>query len=108
TSTISFLVRKGNPKNIKDWSDLVRPDVKVITPNPKTSGSARWNYLGAWGYALKRALGDLSKMHDAAYSKEVEAAAVEARAFITALYKNVPVLDSGARGATTTFTSRGI
>lgn len=92
TSTIVFLVRKGNPKNIKDWDDLIRGDVSVITPNPKTSGGARWNHLAAWGYALKKSGGD-------------ENAAKE---FITALYKNVPVLDSGARGATTTFVERGI
>jgi sulfate transport system substrate-binding protein len=92
TSTLIFLVRKGNPKGIKDWDDLVRPGVSVITPNPKTSGVARWNYLAAWGYALKR------WGHDEATAK----------AFVTALYKNVPVLDSGARGATTTFVERGI
>ncbi len=92
TSTIIFLVRKGNPKGIKDWDDLVRPGVSVITPNPKTSGGARWNYLGAWGYALRKSGGDESKAKD----------------FITKLYKNVPVLDSGARGATTTFVERGI
>jgi sulfate/thiosulfate-binding protein len=92
TSTIVFLVRKGNPKGIKDWGDLVKPGVSVITPNPKTSGGARWNYLGAWGYALKQPGGN-----DAT-----------AREFITRLFKNVPVLDSGARGATTTFVERGI
>ena len=92
TSTIVFLVRKGNPKGIKDWNDLVKPGVAVITPNPKTSGGARWNYLAAWGYALKQNKGDEAK----------------ARAFITALFKNVPVLDSGARGATTTFVQRGL
>jgi len=92
TSTIIFLVRKGNPKGIKDWDDLVRPGVSVITPNPKTSGGARWNYLGACGYALKKPGGDESKAKD----------------FITRLYKNVPVLDSGARGATTTFVERGM
>jgi sulfate transport system substrate-binding protein len=92
TSTIIFLVRKGNPKGIKDWDDLVRPGVSVITPNPKTSGGARWNYLGAWGYALKKSGGDESKAKD----------------FIGKLYKNVPVLDSGARGSTTTFVERGI
>src|SRR5215468_2323867 len=86
TSTIIFLVRKGNPKGIKDWDDLVKPGVSVITPNPKTSGGARWNYLGAWGFALHKFAGDESK----------------ARNFISQLYKNVPVLDSGARGATTT------
>jgi sulfate/thiosulfate transport system substrate-binding protein len=92
TSTIVFLVRKGNPQGIKDWNDLVKPGVAVITPNPKTSGGARWNYLAAWGYALKQNNGDEAK----------------ARAFITALFKNVPVLDSGARGATTTFVQRGL
>ena len=92
TSTIIFLVRKGNPKSIKDWEDLVKPGVSVITPNPKTSGSARWNYLGAWGYAMKKPDGN-------------EAAA---REFLTHLYRNVPVLDSGARGATTTFVDRSI
>ena len=91
TSTIVFLVRKGNPKAIKDWDDLVKPGIQVITPNPKTSGGARWNYLAAWGFAVKRG-GD-------------EAAA---KKFVTDLYKNVPVLDSGARGATTTFVQRGI
>ena len=92
TSTIVFLVRKGNPKGIKDWNDLVKPGVAVITPNPKTSGGARWNYLAAWGYAFKQNNGDEAK----------------ARAFITALFRNVPVLDSGARGATTTFVQRGL
>jgi sulfate/thiosulfate-binding protein len=91
-STIAFVVRKGNPKHIQDWNDLVREDVQVITPNPKTSGGARWNYLAAWGYALKQ-------------NKGSEAAA---RDFISKLFKNVPVLDAGARGATTTFTERGI
>jgi sulfate transport system substrate-binding protein len=90
-STIVFLVRKGNPKRIRGWADLVRPGVSVVTPNPKTSGGARWNYLAAWGYA--RAAGG----SDAA-----------ARDFVTKLYRNVPVLDSGARGATTTFAERGI
>jgi sulfate transport system substrate-binding protein len=92
TSTIVFLVRKGNPKKIKDWDDLVRPGVNVITPNPKTSGGARWNYLAAWGYALKTNNNDDGKARD----------------FVARLYKNVPVLDSGARGATTTFVQRGI
>ena len=92
TSTIVFLVRKGNPKGLKDWNDLVKPGVQVITPNPKTSGGARWNYLAAWQYAKVQNGGD-----DAA-----------ARQFITALFQNVPVLDSGARGATTTFMERGI
>jgi len=92
TSTIIFLVRKGNPKKIKDWEDLARPGISVITPNPKTSGVARWNYMAAWGYALKKWGGD----------------EVRAREFINRLFKNVPVLDSGARGATTTFVERGI
>jgi sulfate/thiosulfate transport system substrate-binding protein len=92
TSTIVFLVRKGNPKGIKDWGDLVKPGVSVITPNPKTSGGARWNYLAAWGYALKKEGGDETKARD----------------FVARLYKNVPVLDSGARGATITFVERGI
>ncbi|WP_428249895.1 sulfate ABC transporter substrate-binding protein [Ferrovibrio sp.] len=89
TSTIVFLVRKGNPKNIKDWDDLIRSDVKVITPNPKTSGGARWNYLAAWGYAEKKT-----------GSKD------EARNFVQALFRNVPILDTGARGALITFTQR--
>ena len=92
TSTIVFLVRKGNPKGIKDWGDLIKPGVSVITPNPKTSGGARWNYLAAWGYARKLPGGT-----DAS-----------AREFVGKLFKNVPVLDSGARGATTTFVERGI
>jgi sulfate transport system substrate-binding protein len=92
TSTIVFLVRKGNPKGIRDWEDLVRPGVGVITPNPKTSGGARWNHLAAWGYALRKSGGDEA----------------QARDFIAALYRNVPVLDSGARAATTTFAQRGI
>jgi sulfate/thiosulfate transport system substrate-binding protein len=91
TSTIVLLVRKGNPKGIKDWDDLVKPGVSVITPNPKTSGGARWNFLAAWGYALKK------------YGKEEKA-----KEFVTKLYQNVAVLDSGARGATTTFVERGI
>lgn len=92
TSTIVFLVRKGNPKNIHDWDDLVRPGMAVITPSPKTSGGARWNYLAAWAWALKQPGGN-----DAG-----------AEAFVKKLYHNVPVLDSGARGSTTTFVERGI
>jgi sulfate/thiosulfate transport system substrate-binding protein len=92
TSTIVLLVRKGNPKGIKDWGDLVKPGVSVITPNPKTSGGARWNYLAAWAWALRQPGGN-----DAT-----------AKAFVTRLYKNVPVLDAGARGSTTTFVERGI
>jgi len=89
-STIVFLVRKGNPKKINDWGDLIRPGVKVITPNPKTSGGARWNYLAAWGFALRK------------YGSPVKA-----REYMTRLFRNVPVLDSGARGSTTTFVQRG-
>ena len=92
TSTIVFLVRRGNPKNIKDWPDVIRPDVQVITPNPKTSGGGRWSYLSAWGYAYRKNGNNEAK----------------AKEFVTALYKNVPVLDSGARGSTTTFTEREI
>lgn len=108
TSTIVFLVRKGNPKAIKDWDDLVKPGVAVITPNPKTSGGARWNYLAAWGFALKQELGDLAKVKDPAAAQQAAAAQGKAQQFVTALYKNVPVLDSGARGATTTFVQRGM
>jgi len=85
-----FVVRKGNPKHIKDWSDLARPGISVITPNPKTSGGARWNYLAAWGYAERKFAGDETKM----------------RSFIAAIYKNAPVLDTGARGATISFAQR--
>lgn len=92
TSTIVFLVRKGNPKHIKDWDDLVKPGISVITPNPKTSGGARWNYLAAWAYALKQPGGNEAKAQD----------------FVKRLYRNVPVLDSGARGSTTTFVQREI
>jgi sulfate transport system substrate-binding protein len=91
TSTIVFLVRKGNPKAIKDWDDLIKSGVSVITPNPKTSGGARWNYLAAWGYALKK------------YGSEDKA-----REFVGNIYKNVPVLDTGARGSTVTFVERGV
>ncbi|APG51997.1 MULTISPECIES: sulfate ABC transporter substrate-binding protein [Providencia] len=92
TSTIVFLVRKGNPKNIQDWDDLIRKDVAIVTPNPKTSGGARWNYLGAWGYALEK------NHHDPEKAKQ----------FVKQLYQNVEVLDSGARGATNSFVERGI
>ena len=91
-STIVFLVRKGNPRGIKDWADLIKPGTQVITPNPKTSGGARWNYLAAWAYALKQPEGNEAK----------------AKAFVTQLFKHVPVLDSGARGSTTTFVQREI
>ena len=92
TSTIVFLVRKGNPKGIRDWDDLARPGVSVVTPNPKTSGGARWNYLAAWGHGQRRFAGDEAKV----------------RAFVGAIYKNAPVLDTGARGSTITFAQRGV
>jgi sulfate transport system substrate-binding protein len=108
TSTIVFLVRKGNPKNIHDWPDLLADGVQVITPNPKTSGGARWNYLAAWGFALERALGgDLGKLVDAP-PDEIEKAQAEAEAFVRDLYRHVPVQDTGARAATNTFVQRGI
>lgn len=108
TSTIVFLVRKGNPHDIHDWGDLLKPGIEVITPNPKTSGGARWNYLAAWGYALQRELGDLAKLDNPDAAKEVQAAQEKARQFVTELYRRVPVLDTGARGSTTTFVQRGI
>ena len=109
TSTIVFLVRKGNPKNIRDWSDLVRPGLSVITPNPKTSGGARWNYLAAWGFELRRQLGgDFGKLKDPAAAAQVKAAQDKAREFVAQLYRNVPILDRGARAATNTFVQRGI
>ena len=108
TSTIVFLVRKGNPKGIKDWPDLVRGDVDVITPNPKTSGGARWNYLAAWAYVLKQELGDLAKLRDSDHTSQVADAEAKAQAFVSALYKRVPVLDPGARGSTNTFAQRRI
>jgi sulfate transport system substrate-binding protein len=92
TSTMVFLVRKGNPKNLKDWADLVKPGVQVITPNPKTSGAARWNYLAAWAFAAEKFEGDAGKVKD----------------FVRTLYRNVPVLDTAARGSTTTFVQRGM
>ncbi len=108
TSTIVFLVRKGNPKQIKNWEDLLKDDVSIITPNPKTSGGARWNYLAAWGYVLKRELGDFKALSDPSKAEEVKAAQVKAKEFVTELFKRVPVLDSGARGSTNTFVQRGI
>lgn len=108
TSTIVFLVRKGNPENIRDWDDLLKPGIEVITPNPKTSGGARWNYLAAWGFALQKELGDLAKLDDPDAAEEVKAAQEKAREFVTELFHRVPVLDTGARGSTTTFVQRGI
>lgn len=107
TSTIVFLVRKGNPKAVKDWGDLVKGDIKVITPNPKTGGAPRWAYLAGWGWALKKELGDLSLVKNPADPKVV-AAQKAARDYIQKLYEHVAVLDSGARGSTTTFVQRGI
>jgi sulfate/thiosulfate transport system substrate-binding protein len=108
-STIVFLVRKGNPKQIRDWPDLVKGDVSVITPNPKTSGGARWNYLAAWGAELRRSLGgNLAKLDDPAAAAEVKAAESAAYEFVAQLYRRVPVLDSGARGATNSFVQREI
>ena len=111
TSTIVFLVRKGNPKQIKDWGDLIKPDVKVITPNPKTSGGARWNVLAAWGYAAGFASRDLTDPAELAAATKAghenksgaTTSDAKAREYLTKLFKNVPVLDSGARGATITF-----
>lgn len=109
TSTIVFLVRKGNPKGIRDWPDLMKPGVQVVTPNPKTSGGARWNYLAAWGAVLDRELrGDWARLEDPEASDQVAAAHAKAEAFVAALYSSVPVLDSGARGATNTFVQREI
>jgi len=107
TSTIVFLVRKGNPKSIRDWADLIKPDVQVITPNPKTGGAPRWAYLAAWGWALKQELGDFSKLKNPNDPKVI-AAQQKARSYVKSLYEHVPVLDSGARGSTTTFAQRGI
>lgn len=108
TSTVVFLVRKGNPKNLKTWEDLVKPGVEVITPNPKTSGGARWNHLAAWSYVLRRELGDLSKLRDPASAEETARAEAAAKEYLRELYRHVPVLDSGARGATTSFVQRGL
>ena len=105
-STILFLVRKGNPKGIHDWDDLIKPGVEIITPHPKTSGGARWNYLAAWGFALERELGDLGKLHDPKQAEAVEAAQKKAKNFVSELYHHVKILDSGARDATITFTRK--
>ncbi len=108
SSTIVFLVRKGNPKGIKDWDDLIKPGIEVITPNPKTSGGARWNYLAAWGFELNRQLGGLDKLNDPQLAGDVAKANEKAQAFVTELFTHVPVLDTGARGATNTFVQREI
>jgi sulfate transport system substrate-binding protein len=108
TSTIVFLVRKGNPRNVRDWPDLLAEGVEVVTPNPKTSGGARWNYLAAWGFALDRALdGGLQQFADAS-PEEIARAQAEAETFVGALYRHVPVQDTGARASTNTFVQRGI
>ncbi len=116
TSTIVFLVRKGNPKAVKDWGDLIKPDIKVITPNPKTSGGARWNFLAAWGYAAQVKGHDFSNADSAVAAEKAGKEAKEfpafddakGKAFVEALFKNVPVLDSGARGSTVTFAQKGL
>ena len=108
TSTIVFLVRKGNPKGIKDWPDLTREGIEVITPNPKTSGGARWNYLAAWGYALARELGGPAALEDPKKAPGFAEADAKAQAFVKELYKHVTVLDSGARGSTNTFVKNEI
>ena len=110
TSTLAFLVRRGNPKNIRSWEDLGREGVEVITPNPKTSGAARWNYLAIWGYVLRRELGEdyARKLRDPAHAEEVARAQAAAREFTTRVYRNVPVLDRAARAATNTFVQRRI
>jgi sulfate/thiosulfate transport system substrate-binding protein len=109
TSTIVFLVRKGNPKNVKDWDDLVKPGIEIITPHPKTSGGARWNYLAAWGYVLKKELGDLNKLkHPGEDAEAVGKAQAKAREFVEKLLANVKLLDKGARDATMTFVQRGM
>jgi sulfate/thiosulfate transport system substrate-binding protein len=109
TSTIVFLVRAGNPKNVRDWDDLLKPGVSIITPNPRTSGGARWNYLAVWGYALRKGLdGDLTKLDDPAAGDQVKAAQASAEAFVKDVFSRVPVLDGGARAATNTFVQREI
>ncbi|HKX45079.1 MAG TPA: sulfate ABC transporter substrate-binding protein [Planctomycetota bacterium] len=108
TSTIVFLVRAGNPKGIRDWGDLVRGDVEVITPNPKTSGGARWNYLAAWGWKLAQELGGPEALREPASHPGFEAAQQAAEHFVGELYRRVPVLDTGARGSTNTFAQNGI
>jgi len=108
TSTIVFLVRQGNPKNIKDWPDLARPGVQVISPNPKTSGGARWNYLAAWGYIVQKETGGLDSLNYLKPEKISTAAQSKAKDFVQKVFKNVPVLDAGARASANTFIQRGI
>ncbi len=108
TSTIVFLVRKGNPKNVRDWPDLLAEGLQVVTPNPKTSGGARWNYLAAWGYALEHALGGDFARLGSAPADEIARAQAQAEQFVGDLYRHVPVQDTGARAATNTFVQRGI
>ena len=106
TSTIVFLVRKGNPKGIKDWDDLRKPDVEIVTPDPLTSGGACWNYLAAWGFALKRELGDLSKLHDPKQANAAAKAQEKAFEFVEEMYRHAKAIDSGARDATLTFVKK--
>lgn len=110
TSTLAFLVREGNPKNIHDWDDLSREDVQVITPNPKTSGVARWNYLAMWGFALRKELGPefAARLNDPSFTEAVASAQAKAKVFVASVYRHVPVLDQGARSATNTFVQRKI
>ena len=103
SSTVVFLVRKDNPKNIKEWDDLLQPNVRIVVAHPKTSGVARWAYLAGWGYVLKKELGDLAKLHDPGAASEVTTAQAKAKEFITALYKNVVNLPAGARSASQVF-----
>ncbi len=106
TSTIVFLVRQGNPKEIKDWDDLLKPSVEIVTPDPQTSGGARWNYLAAWGFALKRELHDLAKLNDPKQADAVAKAQQQAFKFVEEMYRHAKILDSGARGATLTFVNK--
>ena len=106
TSTIVFLVRQGNPKGIKDWDDLIKPDVEIVTPDPQTSGGACWNYLAAWGFILKRELGDMAKLKDPAQADAVALAQKKAYKFVEEMYRHAKVLDSGARSSTLTFVKK--
>ena len=106
TSTIVFLVRQGNPKGIKDWDDLLKPGVEIVTPDPQTSGGARWNYLAAWGFALKRELRDLAKLNDPKQADAVAKAQQQAFKFVEEIYRHAKILDSGARGSTLTFVNK--